>query len=50
MEININFVLFEEPKDKPGGNGTQARIVILRESRDVDSALNSAEADLDSPE
>ena len=49
MEINLNLVLFEELKEKPGG-GAEARIVILRESKNVDSALDSAAADLDSPE
>lgn len=49
MEINLNFVLFEELEEKPDG-GTEVRIVILRESKDVDSTLNSAEADPDSPE
>lgn len=47
MEINVNFVLFEDLKEKPGG-GVDARIVILRESRGLDSALNSASADFES--
>lgn len=49
MEINVNFVLFEELKEKPDG-GAEGRIMILRESKDVDSALDSAAADWDSPE
>ena len=49
MEINLNFVLFEELKEKPSG-GAEARIVILRESKDVDSALDCAASDFDSPE
>lgn len=48
MEINVNFVLFEELKEKPDG-GSEARIVILRESKDIDSALDSAAPDFDSP-
>ena len=48
MEINFNFVLFEELKEKSEG-GAEARIVILRESKDADSALNSAAPDFDSP-
>ncbi|HKW65297.1 MAG TPA: hypothetical protein VJN89_22290 [Candidatus Acidoferrum sp.] len=48
MDINVNFVLFEELKEKPDG-GAEARIVILRESKDVDAALDSAAADFDSP-
>lgn len=47
MEINLNFVLFEELKEKPDG-GAEARIVVLRESKDVDSALDSAAPDCDS--
>jgi hypothetical protein len=49
MEINVSFVLFEEWKQKPDG-GAEARMVILRESKDVDSALDSAASDFDSPE
>ena len=49
MEINVNFVLFEELREKPDG-GAEARIVILRESKNVDSALDSAGAGFESPE
>ena len=48
MEFNISFVLFEELKEKSEG-GAEARIVILRESKDVDSALDSATPDFDFP-
>jgi hypothetical protein len=50
MEINVNFILFEELKEKPDGGGADTRTVILRESKDVDSALDSAAPDIDSPE
>ena len=50
MEIKLNFVLFEELRDKPDGRGAEARIVIIRESKDVNSALNSAAPEFDSPE
>ena len=47
MEINVNLVLFEELREKPDSNVTETRIVILRESQDVDSALDStSELDL----
>lgn len=46
MEINVNLVLFEELKERSDG-GAEARIVILRESKDVDSALDSAAPDSD---
>lgn len=49
MEINVSFVLFEQLKEKSEGRG-ETRIVILRESKDVDSALDSAAPDFDSPE
>lgn len=49
MEINLNFVLFDELKEKPD-TGAEVRIVILRESKDVDSALDSAAPDCNSPQ
>ena len=45
METNINFVLFEELKEKPDGTEAEARIVIIRESRNPDSAIGDAAAD-----
>jgi len=49
MGINVNFILFEELKEKPDG-GAETRIVVLRDSKDMDSALDSAATDFDSPE
>ena len=49
MEINVNLVLFEELKEKPNG-GVEARIVILRESKDISSALDATATDVDSAE
>jgi hypothetical protein len=49
MEINLNFVLFEELKDKSDG-GAEARIVIIRESRNPDCPIGDARADFLSPE
>lgn len=49
MKIKLNFVLFEELRD-PGGSGAKAHIVILRESEDLDSALDSAATDFQAPE
>lgn len=49
MEINVNFVLFEELQEKPDG-GAEAHIVIVRETRDVDSPLDAAATEFDSPE
>lgn len=50
MEINVNFVLFEELKEKPAGSEVEAHIVIIRESKDVDSALDSDASDFDLPQ
>lgn len=41
MEVNFNFVLFEEFKEKPDGTGAEARIVIIRECRDSDSSFEN---------
>jgi hypothetical protein len=49
MEIKVNFVFFEELREKPDSNVTETRIMILRESKDVDSALDST-SEFDSPE
>jgi len=49
MEIHLNFVLFEELKEKPDG-GAEARIVILRESKDVASGRDASEPDHSPPE
>jgi hypothetical protein len=38
MEINLNFVLFDEPEEKPDGSGAEAHIVMIRESKGLDSA------------
>jgi hypothetical protein len=40
MEINLNFVLFEELQEK--ADGAVARIVIIRESKDANLALEGA--------
>jgi hypothetical protein len=50
MEINLNFVLFEELKGKPGASGTEASIVIIREGRNLDSALADGAGDLHLPD
>lgn len=50
MEINLNFVLFEELRQKADGPGAETRIVIIRESEDVDSALDSGAKDAHSLE
>ena len=47
MEINLNFVLFEEAKEKPHGGEAEAHIVIIRGNKDSDFALDDGEADFD---
>jgi hypothetical protein len=39
MEIQLNFVLFEELQQKANANEAVARITIVRESKSVDVAL-----------
>lgn len=49
MEINVNFVLLEELREKPDG-GAETRIVVIRQSKDVDSGLDSFAPDFDPPQ
>jgi hypothetical protein len=44
MEINLNLVLFEELREEPDANEAVARIVIVRESRDSQLALEDGSA------
>jgi hypothetical protein len=44
MEINLNLVLFEELQEKGDGSRAVARIVIIRESKDADFALEEGAA------
>jgi hypothetical protein len=46
MEINVNFVLFEELEKKPEG-GVETRIVIIRQGKDPSSAFEDGAGDLD---
>jgi hypothetical protein len=39
IEINLNFVLFQELQEKPDGGGAVARMVIVREGKNSDLAL-----------
>jgi hypothetical protein len=39
MEIQLNFVLFEELQEKASGSEAVARIMIVRESKNADVAL-----------
>lgn len=44
MEINLNLVLFEELREELDTNEAVARIVIVRESRDSQLALEGGSA------
>jgi hypothetical protein len=44
IEINLNFVLFEELQEKPDSAGALTRIVVIRESKNSDSALDDGAA------
>ncbi len=39
MEIQLNFVFFEEVQERANGSEAVARITIVRESKSVDVAL-----------
>ena len=39
MEIQLNFVLFEELQEQANGSEAVARIIIVRESKNADAAL-----------
>jgi len=49
MEINVNFVLFEELEKKPDG-AVDTHIMIVRQSKDPDSELADHAADFGLPE
>ena len=44
MEINLHFILFEELQEKADGGGAATRIVIVRESKNSDLALEEGTA------
>ena len=39
IEINLNFVFFQELQEQPDSDGGMTRIVIVRGSKDPDLAL-----------
>jgi hypothetical protein len=45
MELNLNFVLFEELREKTDSSGAVARIVVIRESKGTDFALEEGATD-----
>lgn len=45
MELNLNFVLFEELPEKEDRSGAVARIVVIRESKDASFALEEDATD-----
>jgi hypothetical protein len=47
MEINVNLVLFEELQEKLDDSGAVARIVVIREGKDVDFAFDEDAAGFD---
>jgi hypothetical protein len=44
MEIQLNFVLFEELQEKANGNEAVARMTIVRESKNADVAFEEGTA------
>ena len=45
MELNLNFVLFEELPERPDSSSVVARIVVIRESKDAGFALEEDATD-----
>lgn len=45
MEVNVNFVFFEELQDKSEDNGDVLRIAIVREGKNLDAALEAGSTD-----
>ena len=45
IEVNVNFVLFEELEEKSNGNGVETRVVIIRQSGDTDAGFEHGATD-----
>jgi len=45
MEINVNFILFDELKEKPDNGGATTRIVVLRDDKSLDLTLEEGATD-----
>jgi hypothetical protein len=44
MEINLNFVFFEELQERADDSGAVIRIIIIRESKDANPSLGEGAA------
>jgi hypothetical protein len=47
MQINLNFVFFEEVQESADDSGVTARIEIVRESKDMDFRIEEDAASLE---
>ena len=45
MEVNVNFIFFEELQDKPEESGDLLRIVVVREGENAGAALEDNSPD-----
>jgi len=45
IEINLNFVLFEELQENPEHHGLVTRIVVIRQNKNSAAALDDSAAD-----
>jgi hypothetical protein len=45
MEVNVNFVFFEELQDRSEDSGAILRVVVVREGKNLDDALEAASTD-----
>ena len=48
IEINLNFVLFEELQENPENHGLVTRIVVIRQSNDLNSTPKKDAGSFDS--
>jgi hypothetical protein len=44
MEVNLNLIFLEELQEKPDGGGAVTHIVVIRESKNPDLALEEGAA------
>ena len=45
IEINLNFVLFEELQENPENHGLVTRIVVIRQNKNSAAAIDNNVAD-----
>jgi len=46
MEVNVNFVFFEELQDRTADSGGVLRVVVVREGKSLDAALEDSSSEI----